>query len=61
MWIGGRTLPHPAYFAAFMQQTAPLLRESDVVESNKILKELKDLRLTIRFNSAGKNTFTYKC
>lgn len=40
MWAGNGTLHHAEYYVSFMQQTAALLRVSNVIEANKYFKEI---------------------
>lgn len=49
IWAGNGTLPQAAFSGSYMQQKAPTLRVGDLIEGNKMLKELKDLDPTIRF------------
>lgn len=49
VWIGYGTLPQAAVVASYMQQKVPTLTVHDLVEANKTLKELKDLRPVIRY------------
>lgn len=50
IWGGNGTLPQASFLASNMQQTAPKLKVSDVIEANKMLKELKDMQPTINLN-----------
>lgn len=45
-------LPPEASFASYTQQTAPKLRIFDFTEVNKILKELRDLKMTIIYKKS---------
>lgn len=51
MWAGNEILPHDAYIVYFMEQRAPRLTDSDIIEGSKILKYLKHKKPVIKFDS----------
>lgn len=53
MWAGNGALPPAEIFASHMQHTAPKLRLRYITETNKILKELRDLIPTIKYNKSS--------
>lgn len=48
MWAGNEVFRQEEYLDSFMQRTAPRLRRSEIIESNKIVKKLKYLRRIIK-------------
>lgn len=50
MWEGSLTIAQDLFVDKNMQQTAPIFKVHEIIEENKMLKELKEINPTPTFN-----------
>ena len=51
VWLGCGALPQAAYVASYMQQCVPRLKIEQIVQTNGMLNELKDLKANVKFRA----------
>lgn len=49
LWLGSAVMPQASCIASFMQQKVTRLRVKDITDANARLKELRDIKASIRF------------
>lgn len=56
IWGGNGTLPQDSFMASHLQETAPRLKVKYVIDANKTVKELWEMRTLLTFNKIRKKT-----